>query len=118
MSDVSSVSSYFAQIDAMQWTPYMEECLEVLSQNRDCPYDEMFAHQVLLQRTAGELENARGTTTVPSSFYVAALRLKMDEIKANISPQLQQDGEFSRPHMYLLKGEKEKFMARPLRIKQ
>ncbi|KAL9068817.1 MAG: hypothetical protein Q9161_005904 [Pseudevernia consocians] len=87
----SIVSSYFAQIDAMQWTPYMEECLEVLSQNRDCPYDEMFAHQVLLQRTAGELENARGTTTVPSSFYVAALRLKMDEIKANISPQLQQD---------------------------
>ena len=96
----------------------MEECLEVLSQNSEGPYDEMFAHQVRLQRTAGELENARGTTTVPAAFYVAAFRLKVDEIKTNISPQLQQDGEFSRPRSYLLKGEKEKFMARPLRIKQ
>ena len=101
----------------MQWTPYMEECLEVLSQNRECPYDEMFAHQVRLQRTAGELENARGTLTVPSAFYLSALRLKVDELKANISPQLQQDGESSRPHIFL-KGEEKNFTACPLKIKQ
>ena len=96
MSNFCRVSSYFAQIDAMQWTPYMEECLGVLSQNGECPYDEMFAHQVWLQRIAGEVESARGTTTVPPAFYLAALQHKVDQVKGQISPQLQQDGEFEQ----------------------
>lgn len=93
-SDVFSVSSYFAQIDPMQWTPYMEECLEVVSQNGTCPYDDMFMHQVRLQRIVGEVENARSTTSVPPAFFIGALRHKVDEVKVQISPQLQQDSEF------------------------
>lgn len=70
----------------------MDECLDILSQNGECPYDEMFVHQVRLQRIAGEVESARGTTTVPPTFYLAALQLKVNEVKAQISSQLQQDG--------------------------
>ncbi|ROV95570.1 hypothetical protein VSDG_05261 [Cytospora chrysosperma] len=87
----SIVSSYFAQIDPMQWTPYMEECLELVSQNRECPYDEIFAHQVRLQRVAQEVEIARGTTIVSAAFYSSALRRRVGDIKAQISPHLQQD---------------------------
>ncbi|KGO68317.1 hypothetical protein PITC_066750 [Penicillium italicum] len=88
---VLGVSSYFAQIDAMQWTPYMEECLDVLSRSAESPYDEMFAHQVKLQRIAGEVESARSTTTSPPAFYLTALQLKVNEVKAQISPHLQQE---------------------------
>ncbi|KAJ5501837.1 hypothetical protein N7453_006654 [Penicillium expansum] len=88
---VLGVSSYFAQIDAMQWTPYMEECLDVLSRSAESPYDEMFAHQVRLQRIAGEVESARSTTTSPPAFYLSALQLKVNEVKAQISPHLQQE---------------------------
>ena len=93
-SDSLSVSSYFAQIDAMQWTPYMEECLDVLSRSTESPYDEMFAHQVRLQRIAGEVESVRSTTTSPTAFYLTALQNKVNEVKAQISPHLQQEGEF------------------------
>lgn len=76
----------------MKWTAYMKECLEVLSQNSECPYDQMFAHQVRLQRTSGELEVIKGTSMAPSSFYLSALRHKIEETKTQIPLQLQQDG--------------------------
>ena len=88
----------------------MEECLEIIGQNRECPYDEMFAHQVRLQRIIGEVETARGTA-VPPAFYLAALRVKMDGVKAQISPQLQQDGELLRPQVF------SQFLGCPLSIK-
>ena len=72
----------------------MGECLDVLSQNKGCRYDEQFAHQVRLQLIAGEIETARDVTTVPPAFYLKALQLRVEDVKANISPQLQTDGEF------------------------
>ncbi|KGO46093.1 hypothetical protein PEXP_017350 [Penicillium expansum] len=75
----------------LPWTPYMEECLDVLSRSAESPYDEMFAHQVRLQRIAGEVESARSTTTSPPAFYLSALQLKVNEVKAQISPHLQQE---------------------------
>ncbi|KAF7561477.1 hypothetical protein G7046_g2655 [Stylonectria norvegica] len=89
---VSSVSAYFAQIDALQWTSHMEECLTTLSQSKESPYDEMFAHQVLLQKIAGEVEGTKGTiSTTPPSFYLTAFRTKLDLVKADFSSGLQHD---------------------------
>ncbi|KAJ6161234.1 hypothetical protein N7470_004630 [Penicillium chermesinum] len=68
----------------------MDEYLETLSGNRELVYDELFCHQVRLQRIAAEVENMSGTD-VPSTFYVAALRRKMNEIKAGVSPSLLQN---------------------------
>jgi hypothetical protein len=90
----SIVSSYFAQIDAMQWTPYMEECLRLLSESRECPSDESFSHQVRLQLIVREIESTKGTR-IPLPFYIKALRSKLDDIKSSISLQLQQDGELA-----------------------
>ncbi|KAJ5225546.1 hypothetical protein N7468_006771 [Penicillium chermesinum] len=85
-------SSYFGKTDPMQWTSSMDEYLETLSGNRELVYDELFCHQVRLQRIAAEVENMSGTD-VPSTFYVAALRRKMNEIKAGVSPSLLQNRE-------------------------
>ena len=73
----------------------MDECLNVLSQNKGYQHDEQFVHQVRLQLIAGEIETAKGVTTVPPAFYLKALQLRVEGVKANISPQLQTDGEFS-----------------------
>ncbi|KAJ5893433.1 hypothetical protein N7495_005124, partial [Penicillium taxi] len=87
----SIVSSYFAQIDEMRWTPYMTECLDVLSRSTESPYDEMFAHQVRLQRVAGEVESAKLTLTSPPSFYLPVFQTKVNDIKTKIPPHLQQE---------------------------
>lgn len=70
----------------------MEECLEVLGQNTESPYDEMFAHQVRLQRIVVEIESVRGPTTpAPPAFYLASLRSRVKDIQAQFSSQLQQE---------------------------
>lgn len=70
----------------------MEECLDVLSQHAESPYDEMFTHQVRLQRIVVEVESIRGSTAAPPAFYLTSLQSRVNDIKAQISPQLQQEG--------------------------
>ncbi|EXJ80523.1 hypothetical protein A1O1_08669 [Capronia coronata CBS 617.96] len=94
----STVSIFFAQTDAMRWTPYLDECLDVLSRSQEAPCDEMFAHQVRLQLfsqrarhamwSAGDLELA-DAATMPPRLYLQALQWKLGELKSAFSPQLQ-----------------------------
>ncbi|KAK3320577.1 hypothetical protein B0T19DRAFT_429931 [Cercophora scortea] len=84
------ISFYLGQIDALQWTPYMDESLDLLSRGTECPTDESFAHQVRLQLLSREVETAR-SLTMPSYFYFKAVQAKLDGIKAAISPHLQDD---------------------------
>ncbi|KAK3683405.1 hypothetical protein B0T22DRAFT_467862 [Podospora appendiculata] len=84
------ISFYLGQIDALQWTAYMDESLDLLSRGTECPTDESFAHQVRLQLLAREVETAR-SLTMPSYFYFKAVQAKLDGIKAAISPHLQDD---------------------------
>lgn len=93
MSNIYSISLYFGQIDAMQWTPYMDECLKLLLENKECPSDESFAQQVRLHLILREFENTK-VATVPSAFYLKAFKSKLDQVKTSLSAQLQQDGEF------------------------
>jgi hypothetical protein len=91
---VTRVSSSYGQIDAMQWTPYMDNCLELLVESKECPSDEVFIHQVRLQLISREVENAKGTPAVPTAFILQALQSRLDVVKASVSREIQQDGEF------------------------
>lgn len=96
----------------MRWTPYLDECLDVLSRAQEAPSDEMFAHQVRLQLfshrarqatwPAGEVDLAEGAT-LPPRLYLQALHWKLGELKSAFSPRLQHDGKL-RPYLRLLKG--------------
>lgn len=91
----SVVSSYFTQIDTMQWTPYMDECIEVLSDQNESKYDEIFLQQVKLQRVAEDVEEIKGRENLPPAFFTAGLRHRMNDSKMHMSPQLLQDGNSS-----------------------
>lgn len=86
-----SVSSYLGHIDPLQWNPYMEECLEFLSTNSECPGDDSLVCQVRLQLIANESDSARVTKT-PAIFYVKTLITKVDRIKLE-SPSIQTDSK-------------------------
>ncbi|KAF4126875.1 hypothetical protein GMORB2_0612 [Geosmithia morbida] len=86
----SVVASYSSQIDAMQWTPHMDECLEVMSQSKECIYDEIFALQVRAQRVAGDVESAKGTVISSSpNFYMSLLKRSLGDIRTSIRPELK-----------------------------
>ncbi|KAJ5993229.1 hypothetical protein N7451_008953 [Penicillium sp. IBT 35674x] len=87
----SVVSSYFAQIDTMQWTPYMDECIKVLSEQNESMYDEAFVQQVKLQRVAEDIEDLKERDKFPPAFFTAGLRYRLNDIKMHMSSQLLQD---------------------------
>ncbi|KAK8115246.1 hypothetical protein PG999_007315 [Apiospora kogelbergensis] len=89
------ISTYFGQIDALQWTPYMEESLTILGHQKESLIDESFVHQVRLQLISNEMETVRHST-VPPHFYLRALQAKLDGVKKAISPEIQKDSSKSR----------------------
>ncbi|CEJ83950.1 hypothetical protein VHEMI03314 [[Torrubiella] hemipterigena] len=86
----SIISSYLGHIDPLQWTPYMEECLESLRINSECPGDDSLVCHVQLQLIANESDCAVATKT-PPIFYVKALIEKLDRINVPIPPSSQTD---------------------------
>ncbi|KAJ5883783.1 phosphoketolase 1 [Penicillium subrubescens] len=96
----SIVSVYFGHIDPMQWTPYMDDCINDLMQSKESPYDEIFVHQVRLQRIVGEVESVREATKAPADFYLKFLQQKVDEVKASMPSRLQHDRVLSASVFY------------------
>ncbi|CRG90356.1 hypothetical protein PISL3812_07400 [Talaromyces islandicus] len=102
----SNISSHFGRIDALRWTPQMEEALRVIEKNKPYPTDEGFVFEVrlhlLMQRAAHireqhDADRARTSTTtagpVPGFLYLKALRGQLQEFRDALSPELQQQGK-------------------------
>lgn len=94
----SVVSSYFQRLDALRWTPYMDECIAVLTKNKERPSDAILIHLVKLQlivENVGQAsrhegyDDATASTRAPPAFYLMALRAQLQDLKAKISPEIQ-----------------------------
>jgi hypothetical protein len=94
-------------MDTMRWTPQMEEALRAVGASKECPTDEVFAFQARLQQLAQraaqvreqqEADHAYGATAaasapLPAFPYLRALQGQLHDLKASLSPELQQQGK-------------------------
>ncbi|KAI1098443.1 putative C6 transcription factor [Jackrogersella minutella] len=97
----SIVSSYYAQMDPMRWTPQMEEGLRAIASNKECPTDEAFAVQIRLQLLAqrtlfireqqGENHPHVATAPLPTFVYLNSLHGQLNELRESISSELEQE---------------------------
>jgi hypothetical protein len=89
------ISSFLHQIDALRWTPHMDECLCILDEGPEGPNDEILVQQVRLQLIVEKvncLENWQGglkgrayRARAPPSFYLQALQSQVEEVRSNRS---------------------------------
>lgn len=98
------ISSYLQRIDALRWTPYLDECLQMLAEKQEYPADTFLVHQVKLQLIVEKVSQAPwhdglvdsiDSMKVPPAFYLKALRAQLRDFKQNIPPELQQNGKLS-----------------------
>ncbi|PYH87575.1 hypothetical protein BO71DRAFT_177541 [Aspergillus ellipticus CBS 707.79] len=89
----SFVSTYFAQIDALRWTPQMEEFLYRVETNTQCPSDAVLAFQVRLQMIAQKAVQVRDQhdTDLPIAFCTKALSAQLQDLKIHMSPELEKN---------------------------
>jgi len=99
----SVVSAYFTQVDAMRWTPQMDEALAAISNNEECPTDAALALQVRLtllatkaiqirdQQQQQQTDQAQtATLAAPALSFIKELLGKLQELRVSQSPALQQ----------------------------
>lgn len=97
----TSLSSYFRRLDALHWTPYMDECIAVLAENEEYPSDILLVYLVklhLIFEKAGrgqwyeEQDDAMASARAPPIFYLKALQAQLQDFKAKIPPAIQRNG--------------------------
>jgi len=96
-----SVSSFLQKIDALRWTPHLDECLEVLNEKHESPIDDILVQQVRMQLIVekvtwgpwndGAIKTAEHSN-VPLCFYLNALQSQLQEVKTKIPPYLKDNG--------------------------
>ena len=99
------VSLRLGRIDALRWTEHMDECLEKLTEAPEWVGDSLLA---LLVRSQLILEKASRSpwhntqpgggevaATVPAEFYRKALLAQLQELKQQIPPGLQENGDLT-----------------------
>jgi hypothetical protein len=91
----SVVSAHFSQVDALRWTPQMEEGLAAISTNKECPTDAALALQVHSQLLAMKAVQVRDQQQQQrdqpqTTMYIKALLGQLQELRISLSPALQQ----------------------------
>ena len=95
------LSFYFQRLDALRWTPYLDECIAVLGEKDEHPTDQLLVHLVKLQlvvEKAGqapwheERDDPNGSVRVPPIFYLKALQVQLQDFKTRIPPRIQGNG--------------------------
>ncbi|KAJ5774354.1 hypothetical protein N7457_009250 [Penicillium paradoxum] len=81
-----------SRIDAMRWTPHMEESLSVLAEAKECSQDELLVAQVKLHLILDKVHQLRrdGEPLPSLAFYLSTFKKELDNVKSQIPPYLQQ----------------------------
>ena len=93
-------SNYFHRVDSLRWDAYMDECLQILAEQKEYPTDLILVQHVRLQLIVegvaqapwndGQTDGNR-TIRVRSQFYLKALQERLREFKEQIPPELVQN---------------------------
>ncbi|SPQ26729.1 2996b653-1133-4681-aa8e-47aec6c8f710 [Thermothielavioides terrestris] len=85
------ISYSIKRLDALSWTSHMDECLQVLSQQREWEGDDLLVAQVKVQLIVEELARvtSQSPDAIPASYVLSALRSQLQKIKAQLPPHLR-----------------------------
>lgn len=98
------ISQYLGRMDPLRWTPHMADSLDILRRSSESPNDAVLvqltrARLLAAKISAGSWNDSLSTETpfsrAPVSFHISALRSQIEEIKAQIPTELQNNSASS-----------------------
>jgi hypothetical protein len=95
LANISRRISYsIKRLDALNWTPHMDECLQALSQEREWEGDDLLVAQVKVQLIVEQLTRATSQSPdgIPPGYVLSTLRSQLQNIKSQLPLHLQQNG--------------------------
>lgn len=94
-----SVALTMFRIDALRWTPHMEESLQILLDAKECPEDELLVTLVKIQLVMDKVHYLRrdGDGQPPPPIYTKSFQAQLESVKGQIPQNLKQDSTFNQP---------------------
>jgi hypothetical protein len=103
------ISSLLQKIDALCWTPHMDECLQVLAERKECPNDEILIQQVRLQRAAEKIAASTTAKAMEStdesgrlSTHPEGLRAELQSLRTSLLSRFQNNGRVPYENLFVL----------------
>ncbi|KAG0159271.1 hypothetical protein PDIDSM_6793 [Penicillium digitatum] len=87
----SGVAVAISRIDAMRWTPHMEESLSILNEAKECPQDELLITIVKIHLVLERVYQLRrdGEAFISLAFYLDSFKNQLNTVKSQIPLHLQ-----------------------------
>ncbi|KAL3426836.1 zn 2cys6 transcription factor [Phlyctema vagabunda] len=92
----SVVANYFQRIDHMRWTPYLDECLNILEATEEFSTDKLLVSLVRMQLITNkasptiwyEIFSDSGAQ-LPPALYFKALQAQLNDLERSLPPDLK-----------------------------
>lgn len=84
-------------MDGLRWTPHLNDCLNYLNENPECPGDRVLASQVRIQLLIDQAGSDGQLAAMPPYYQTSALCLPLEAVKKQLPPELETNGSFSPP---------------------
>ncbi|KAL4860534.1 hypothetical protein BDV12DRAFT_191654 [Aspergillus spectabilis] len=94
----SFMSTFVQRSVSRRWTPFMDECLQSLEEQKECPLGAILVQQVRLQLITDRLDSSPyqgGLTATPSpiqappAFYLQSMHAQLRSLQSRIPPDNQ-----------------------------
>ena len=92
---ISSVALTMFRIDALRWTPHMEESLQILTDAKECPEDELLVTLVRIQLVMDKVHHHRRDSDgqLPSLMYTKSFQAQLEAVRNQIPQSLKQQSK-------------------------
>ncbi|RFU30228.1 hypothetical protein B7463_g6109, partial [Scytalidium lignicola] len=77
----STVALLLQKIDALRWTPHMDECLQILDERKECPNDDILVQQVRLQLIVEKMDLIPFHDEESAYLYHESLLSQLQDVK-------------------------------------
>lgn len=98
-----SVASGVQKADPLRWTPYMDDCLKMLAEKKECRDDEILVFQIRLQRIVAKVVHTlldyKRETDLSTSFPLMKSNLlaQVHRLRQELPPSLQDHSKHAIP---------------------
>ena len=96
----SRLSTILGKVEALRWTPFMDEYLRELCEEPESPLDHVLAAQVKIHLVMEQVNQSEWQTSAPmSTAFSAVLRARLREVHATVPTQFKDKGNSIRAHI-------------------
>jgi hypothetical protein len=88
-------------MEALRWTPYMDDCVRILREERETELDFLLILQAKCHVVVDQMMHPHSECTAdgegpkpPAAYFIKALQLQLQDIRQSLSAEMQTSSQY------------------------